>query len=262
MNLIRRQVLEMLNRSADPVPGGPGEGNAAGAEKPAEFREALTLAALAARAKGVELSPEALAKYARALLRGLEGDSREDGEAEDRYGRETDTGMETPKAGDRRGRGKGAAEENRAAALKERVLGAGGPLLDLLNKLPGHGGKRWIVLPFSTDGSLECCLRILLVPQTGPALYRAERVGLDIRRREEPGPAWSFVFRMDTAEPAGTPLLEIVCCPARARTEALERKLADLLGLPPESVRFGNGQFPVLAEDSRDWTLFSVNKEV
>jgi hypothetical protein len=260
LNLIRRQVLEILNRSADPVPGGPGEGNTAGAEKPEEFREALTLAALAARAKGVELSPEALAQYARALLRGREGDSREDGEAEDRYGRETDTGMETPKAGDRRGRGKGAAEENRAAALKERVLGAGGPLLDLLNNLPGHGGKRWIVLPFSTDGSLECCLRILLVPQTGPALYRAERVGLDIRRREEPGPAWSF--RMDTAEPAGTPLLEIVCCPARARTEALERELADLLGLPPESVRFGNGQFPVLAEDSRDWTLFSVNKEV
>ncbi|MDR0730792.1 MAG: hypothetical protein LBF63_03925, partial [Treponema sp.] len=153
---------------------------------------------------------------------------------------------------------------NRGPALRERILGAGGPLLSLLNKLPGKGGKRWVILPFSTDGSLDCCLRILLVPRTGSAVYRAERLGLDICRREEPGSAWSFILRMDTAAPGGTqsPSLEISCYPAQTRTEALERKLAEILGLPPESVRVRNGQFPVFAEDSRDWTLSSVNKEV
>jgi hypothetical protein len=276
-NQIRQQVLEILDRSANPVPGGSGEQT----ENTAEFREALTLAALAARSKGVELSPEALVEYARALFRGREGDSAEgdsamDGEADSTAGDRNPgekpeggngvSGGTDAGTGDRPGEngGNDAAEKDRGAALRERILGAGGPLLDLLNKLPGKGGKRWIILPFSADGSLECCLRILLVPRAGSAVYRAERLGLDIRHREKAEPAWSFILRLDTAEPAGaqSPLLEVFCYPAQARTEALEQELAEILGFPPESVRVRGGQFPVFAEDSRDWTLFSVNKEV
>jgi hypothetical protein len=262
--MIRHKSLGALGRSAKPV-SGESEGNVDGIEKNAEFREALSLAALAARAKGVELSPEALMEYARALFRGreaapstdregdpAEGDSAEEEEADFTAGNgEPD---KKPENGDAK----------RGKALRERVLGTQGPLLSLLNSLPGKGGKHWIVLPFSAGGSLECCLRILLVPRTGPAAYRAERLSLDIRRREEPGPAWIFTFRLNTADPAGArPLsLDVFCRQTRAGTKFLERELAELLGLPPDSVRVQNGHTPVFAEDCRDWTLPSLNKEV
>jgi hypothetical protein len=87
-------------------------------------------------------------------------------------------------------------------------------------------------------------------------------MGLDIRRREEPGPAWTFIFNLDTPAGARAASLEVFCRPARAGTEALKRELAGLLDLPPDSVRIRNGQIPVFAEDSRDRTLPSLNKEV
>jgi hypothetical protein len=280
-NLIRQKVLAAENLSG-PASGKGAEG-AAGTEEGAEFREALSLAALAARAKGVELSPEALTEYARALLRGRRADRPAEGEAapEDRNPdqkpgtglprgaeakdrenrREADT--KGRGAGDRGGGGQEAGKESAGSipALRERILGTRA-IPGLLNRLPEQGGKRWIVLPFSMDGLFECCLRILLVPQAGSAAYRAERLGLDIRRREEPGPAWTFIFRTDTLESAGNPSLEVFCRPAPGRAEALEQELAALLDLPPGSVRVRNEQRPLFAEDSRDWILPSINKEV
>jgi hypothetical protein len=304
LNLIRQKVLgaENLGQAPNPASGEPGEA-AAGAENAAEFREALSLAALAARAKGVDLPPEALVEYARALLRGR-GKNSPDGEADSAEGdrdpgakpedgtnnevprktgaetksressREADTSIKDPKTGDRPGKngGKEAAEESaaRGPALRGRILGGQGPLLSLLNRWPEKSGKRWRVLPFAMDGPLdgplECCLRILLAPQPGTEAYRADCLGLDIRRREKPETAWTFIARTGTGEPAGTRPLSLEVfrrpVPLRAETRALEHELAGLLDLPPDSVRVRAEPFPIFAEDSRDWTLPSVNKEV
>jgi hypothetical protein len=283
LNLIRHRALEALNRSAlkpGPVQGGPGE-NAAGAEHSAEFRgefrEALSLAALAAHAKGVELSPEALAEYARALLRGrdspVDGDADPpadkgatgDGASGANGGSTADEdsagdGGTASNAGDRNPDQKPGGGAAQGRALGERILGAQGPLLSLLNRLPGKGGKRWIVLPFSTDDSLECCLRILLAPQAGPPAYRAERLGLDIRHRGEAGPAWTFLLRPGEATETREAALEVWS--TQTGTEALEGELAGLLDLPPGSVRVREGQVSDFAEDSRDRILPSINKEV
>jgi hypothetical protein len=249
--LIRRKVLEA---EVPPRPPAAAAGKGAAGAEGGEVREALSLAALAAHAKGVDLSPEALADYARALRRGREQDSpveeRPESPAE---------GGENGGEGGEEAAGHRTLQKVPQETLKTRVLAAQGPLLSLLNRLPDKGGRRWIVLPFSLDRRLECCLRILLVPQAGPAAYRAERLSLDIMGGEEPGSprSWTFHFR-------DTPRLEIFCRPAPAReeAEALEGELAALLGLPPGSVRFGDGEFPAFAEDSRDWTLPSLNKEV
>jgi hypothetical protein len=257
---------------------------AGGAE---ERREALSLAALAASAKGVELSPEALAEFARAL-RGRDSPERAEpdscpdsspesghesgGNHETEPGPEFGTDKQNP--GEDRGAGRGREE---ARALRKKLLTAQGPLLRLLNGLPGKDGKRWIALPFSTDDGFEGCLRILLRPQA--AAYRVERMGLDIRRRgKNTGagePAWSFILRADGAEtgepgaanPRETPLLEVFCRPAPGPAGTLERELAALLGLPPDSVRVRDKPFPantaafaaVFAEDSRDRIIPSLS---
>jgi hypothetical protein len=234
---IRRQVLDAEAPAPD-TPAGEGTARAEGSE----FREALSLAALAALAKGLELSPKALVEYARALLREPESPGTEDGTEEEE--------ATAPLPFSR------APRETLKDLLKARVLAAQGPLLSLLNKAPDKGGRRWIVLPFSLDRCLACCLRILLVPQAGPMAYRAERMNLDIHGGEEPG-SWSFQLW-------DTPRLEVFCHPAPAPsgTEALEEELRALLDFPPDSVRVRGGEFPAFAEDSRDRSLPSVNKEV
>jgi hypothetical protein len=144
------------------------------------------------------------------------------------------------------------------APIRKLALAAQDPLLGILNRLPGKDGKRWIVLPFSLEG-LDVCLRILL------AGGRAELMGLDIRDEEE---VWRFVLHPGIPGPGGTDReppwsLEFSRSPApgKGRIKAVERELADFLGLPAERIRAGEGEAPVFAE-SRDWTLPSINKEV
>jgi hypothetical protein len=266
----------------DPPP--PGEGKL---RFPAgQFREALALAALASAAKGLELSPGALALYAGALLRGkipeegAESPRNQDSRAPDAgEGEAGDSGDPSSQAFGRAARDSGespAGPGERApgkspASLRESALAAQGPLLRVLNRLPGREGKRWILLPFSLGG-LDICLRVLLAPLCGegrvpglPGAYRAERMGLDLRRGEE---AWRFILYPGRAPAEGGPaasgapgLLKFfrIPAPGRGRIRAMERELAEFTGLPRAAVRWED--LPSFAE-SRDWTLPSLNKEV
>ncbi|MDR1024440.1 MAG: hypothetical protein LBL56_01840, partial [Treponema sp.] len=138
---IRQKVLkaEAQGHTAGRTPeSGPAGG--LGTEN-AELREALSLAALAASAKGVELSPEALAEYARALRgRRQEEDSSPGAESESGG----DSGPEPGTEGQGRGGNHGAERGRKEApdrvpkpALREKILAAQAPLLRLLNRLPG-----------------------------------------------------------------------------------------------------------------------------
>ncbi|MDR1972555.1 MAG: hypothetical protein LBQ46_11625 [Treponema sp.] len=273
-----------------------------------QVREARVLAGLAAAAKGVGLSPEALDQYARALLYGRGAEFPAGGEEQappsdggtpgeegpDPGGGHASTGGgsgdgsgggQTPAGGSNGGLGRepgggqasadGGSNGGPGGSSEKGSLGKGGadktgapdprvptgPVLDLLNRLPGKDGKRWVVLPFSLEG-MDICLRVLLAPPdlSGPGpkgAYRAERLGLDIRDRE-----WSWSFILLPGPESAVPSVEICRRPAPGGPEAkaLERELAGFLGIPPEKVRSGGGM-PVFAE-SRDWTLRSLNEEV
>ncbi|MDR0400428.1 MAG: hypothetical protein LBH51_05740 [Treponema sp.] len=286
-----RQAALAGGGGAESSPG-PGEDS-----RSPRFREALALGALAAASKGLELSPEALARYAGALLHGgdaphgeraagVQGkeNSGEEGaagdSADDRSG-----GMPERGAPDREGGGspgkerpgnegrfpaqagssKAGAAERRldASGLRESALAAQGPLLAILNRLPGKDGKRWIVLPFSLE-ELDMCLRILLAPPGGSSggSWRVEQMGLDIRNGEE---SWRFAFHPGLGGGRGEKMPPLSLkfswhpAPGQPRTGGLERELADLLGLPAAEVR----QEALLSfAESRDWTLLSVNEEV
>jgi hypothetical protein len=254
------------------------------------FQEALTLGALASTAKGVELSPEALVRYARALLHG--GGAETSAKAAEGEAPQEGRDAGTPGGGD-----SGTSEEEGAGAFGGAPEGGGGedggargkepgkdgpsgirklalvqePFLDTLNRLPGKDGKRWIVLPFSLD-ELDICLRILLAPpdrdsaSRSAGFCRVEQMALDIRSGQG---SWCFVLYPDAgggAEGGGQqevpPLSLRFSCyppPGQARVRVMERELADLLELPAAGVR-GEGLPPFM--ENRDWILPSINEEV
>jgi hypothetical protein len=263
-----------------------------------QFREALALAALASAAKGLELSPEALAAYARALLHGqvsweeadnpggegVPAGTAEDSRAAESPPAEADGPVESVKAEGKDaagGRGSGTAGDSGGkeggcgsgkkeaggrgipgddpAVIRDLALTAQGPLLGILNRLPGKDGRRWIVLPFSLEG-LDICLRILL------AGSQAELMGLDIRDGEG---VWRFILRPGYSDSGGqkarrgAPPWSLELCqspaPAGGRAEVPEQELAEFLGLPAGGIRVQGA--PVFAE-SRDWILPLVNEEV
>jgi len=97
-----------------------------------KMREALSLAAAAAESKGVELQQKGLESYAEAV----DPDRRRHDGDEQRRRRDKDQNE----------------QENTITAdsLKKMALNnlEKDPLLDILNKLPGKNGRRWIVIPF------------------------------------------------------------------------------------------------------------------
>ena len=275
---IRQRALTGQGCGESPSPGGGGKTGASPPVSGFQFREALALAALASAAKGLELTPQALAAYAKALLHGL---SPEDGEADspaEKAGGQAAEGRRVPverpeppgdrDSGARNGaafggedRGSGASPKKgnpgsySPASIQKLALAAQDPLLDILNRVPGKDGKRWIVLPFSLEG-LDLCLRFLLA---GP---RAELMGLDVRDGEL---VWRFILRPgisgagDTGHGEEGPppwSLELSRSPAPGKgwIKAVERELAEFLGLPPEKIRVRGEELPLFAE-SRDWTL-------
>ncbi|MDR3249084.1 MAG: hypothetical protein LBT39_09905, partial [Treponema sp.] len=132
------------------------------------------------------------------------------------------------------------------------------------NKLPGKEGKRWIVLPFSPEAGLDVCLRILLAPTPG-GVYATEQMIMDIQGKES---RWVFILRTgenallgDRSAAPDTCTLARYPAPTKAEAKALERTAAEMLGLGAVRVR-KDDEFPLFAEDNRDWTLRSINKEV
>jgi hypothetical protein len=239
-------------------------------------REALSLAATAAADKGVELSRAGLEDYAAAI----DPDRRDTGGHE--------TGGEDPgDTGNRGASGQNAGGKNRkdgsnaeidaiiagdSLGLKEKLLelGENNPMLDLLNRLPGKNGQRWIVLPFSIveQGKLyRISLRILL-----DAGLSSGHLALEITAgpagTDPAAPERRWLFALD--RPKGdNPRLRLYLWPsAPPKTlKSLGQELAACVGLPPEGVfvqicaQIREESFP-FAENSRENVLRSINEEV
>lgn len=177
---------------------------------------AAAFAAAAAAAKGLELSREGLAAYAAAIDPDYpekhSGDSAENPQGGADPGQNSgggDSGPENQKngegGGEPRGTFKGSPQGGsdpgdfiRPETLREKVLAIEGqnPLLDLLNRIPGKNGERWISLPFAfTRGDTE--YRISLhISLAAPCSHTAScRLAMDISGgpRDKPMFRWFFI---------------------------------------------------------------------
>ncbi|GHV04343.1 hypothetical protein FACS189485_09530 [Spirochaetia bacterium] len=255
---IRRQSLGAEAGNALPAHSpGKGQTQAAEARSPQSdlrilrVREALSLAAAAAEDKGVELSRDGLADYARSLSEPLTLDP--------------DQGRS---AGDGRGGGSPDKERKRdenpgdTESLRNKILRAEdqNPLLKLMNRLPGKNGQRWMVFPFSFEDrgrSFAVTLRILLTPEGA-----AERMALDAVSENR---RWLFIA---DNPPNGRLQITGSFWPGGSSSESgllrrMEKELADFLGMEAEQVHLRNDEeFPLFASDSRAEALLSVNEEV
>jgi len=101
-------------------------------------REVFSLAAAAAESKGTELTAKGLESYAEAFAEAVDPDlqRRRKNDDEQRKRRDKDQNEQT--------------NIITAGGIKKMALenAEKNPVLDILNKLPGKNGQRWIVLPF------------------------------------------------------------------------------------------------------------------
>jgi hypothetical protein len=231
--------------------------------------------------KGVALSAEGLSKYARmvsgqspfseAVYTSSGIDPEEGGSGQAPQGDGGSGGGEAQGGGDTGGEAKnggtGGSAGDKDGKEKPPINGetlrslaveaeAKSSLLELLNRVPGKDGKRWLAIPLSlTENGVRfhVTLRVLLSAYAGMP-GGVEQMALDINGGSR---RWFFVYKPDG------PVFRAAVWPLPGKRERakLERELAEGLGLPPEQVRLSGGD-PVLAADCRSDSLFSVREEV
>jgi hypothetical protein len=229
--------------------------------------EALSLAAAVAADKGVELGRAGLEDYAAALETSpIDPDSQE-GQSPEMQERQQ--GRRNPER--RRSQERANSEIDAIAnpqTLKETVLAMAGqnPLLDILNRLPGKNGQRWLVFPFNfTDQGDEyrVLLRILLGEhETGRLADQTGCLALEITKSGKDKRRWLFVL-----DRAGGKNLHLTVrlqppCPKRA-LKSLVLELSQCLEITPDGISIQNyaESFSFMAEN-RDNVLLSINEEV
>ena len=268
---VRRQVN--LPEKAPPA-GQVATGKAAGRDAETAFfrnREAFALAATAAADKGVELSRAGLEDYASAIDPDRQGGENSGEENDGDTGRGA-SGQNTGGQNDGRRKDEDGKIEGvlaGAPAFKAKLLesAANNPVLNLLNRLPGKNGQRWIAFPLSfvEQGELyRVSLRILL-DADGACGHSPGHLILEIAA----GPAgaaperrWSFTIDREKGNRAR--LRGSFWPPVSSKTlQSLAGELAAFMELPPESVLVENyAEFFPFAENSGYTVLRSINEEV
>jgi hypothetical protein len=265
--------------TADKAAGKADSGQGAvsrGAETLLRSREALSLACAAFLDKGLQPGGEALEKYAGAIDPGRR---RPPGNSAGNGGNGGE-GADHGKGGDRGHSDAGSPKDRDGSGVPDgdllrRRAAAGDPLFDLVNRLPGRSGRRWIVIPFEWE-QYSVTLRILL----GPDCVRpdsanakndrtdhiaannmtADRMALELVSGKPEGGRWLFVFNFRNYVE-----LNFGRCPSPGNgiLDSMKKELSALLDLPFDQIHPQNwGEFPPFAPDSRDNALLSVNEEV
>jgi len=197
-------------------------GGASGSLSAAKTREALSLSAAAAESKGVELTAKGLESYTEAV----DPDSRRhDGE---RQRREREKNEQDEKAVLK-------SAEVTTQSVKEKAFEymEENPLLEILNRLPGKNGQRWIVLPFDfTEGgkSYKVSMRILLNEEkitTGAACLALDISSENNRRL--------FVMESTGGKPAKVSVYYQPELPLKAHHQ-FKNELSALLEIPAEGI--------------------------
>jgi hypothetical protein len=220
-------------------------------------RESAALAAASAADKGVELTPEALERYAAAI---------------DPDARREQSGADSPEGG-RDGFNRGEDEDTPgrlavsgapdAETLKKIYddIDGNDPLLSILNSIPGGDGNRWIVYPFQVSAGGKR-FRVTVRVRAGKRKDDA-RLAVDVAGGER---RWLFVMNRPACSPegaeAGISEVRVSIWPPTGRRErdVLEREIREVLGPLGGRVVLRDGE-PLLA-DCRNEVLSSINEEV
>jgi hypothetical protein len=238
---LRREVL--ASRTAGIAAGEP------------KTREAAALGAAAAVDKGVLLSPEALAEYAAAIdpEEGFNGEQGHPSEQEHPEDREK-------KRKDRPNSGEDREDPPETGALRKKIeaLSEAYPLLDLLNRLPGKNGGRWMIFPFnfiSGGVAYRVSLRILLKDTENDC--EGTRLTLDILSKKG-----RWVFRLSGYGTAHS-RADIGISPPlpRRALKTLKGEIQGLLGDFVEKIDVENQETPFWAEGVNREFPYSVNEE-
>jgi hypothetical protein len=223
---IRQQAFEATPNASLPETTPAAEDSEPKSEIVLNKKEALSLAAASAEGKGVELQPEGLEEYARAV---------------DPDWRRRDSGQ-----GDQRGKRKRDDGEKDEAPLQKTAISAAGlekmalegagkdPLLAILNRLPGKDGKRWVVLPFDfSDNGREFKVSLRVLLESGKTANRADCMALDIAIRDIAEGGKTDKRLLFVLEPANR--LSVWLRPEISKKEQAElvRELSALSGIAP-----------------------------
>jgi len=254
---IRQQAFEAAPNASLPEPTPAEEEGEPKSGLVFKNREALSLAAAAAEGKGVELQPKGLEAYAQAVDPDWRRQDGEQGEQRGKRKREDSEKGEVPL------QKTGAIS---AASVEKMALEGAGkePLLEILNRLPGKDGKRWVVLPFgfSENGrEFKVSLRILLV--AGKTLNRADCMALDIAVRDIIENGKTEKRMLFVLEPANR--LSVCLKPEISKKEQAElaRELSALLEIAPGRIfiKEKTDAFPFEADFGND-LLRSIDEAV
>jgi hypothetical protein len=249
LSAIRRQAFSPQS-APPPVPQQVSSGSTSAQESSlaAKTREALSLSAAAAESKGVELHPKALEAYAQAV--------------DPEWQKKQNSG------GQKKRRDKDQNEKEKtppvtAYALEKTLLQSAqnNPLLDILNKLPGKNGQRWIVLPFDfpqDGGEYRVSMRILLDEQIS---NRASCMALDIAENADTGRRWMFMLESANDKPVK---LSCYISPdlSPVTQTRLKRELSSLLEIPLERVFIKNSAESFPCESGKSEQLSSIDEAV
>ena len=196
-------------------------------------RSALLLAAVAAESKGVELSPKGLELFAEAI----------DPEWKERH----DGGQSK----DKRNKNQNKQEESEVingSVLEKKACESekNNPLLQIMNRLPGKDGGRWVVNQFEfNDGERNFCvaMRILLGPEQ--MISRSCFMSLDIAETGELSNRSSFVIESAGNKVNKLGLFTHSDLPQK-EISLLKQELSKLLEIPLDRifVKTSNEAFP------------------
>jgi hypothetical protein len=213
------------------------------------------MSAAAAESKGVELNPKGLEAFAKAVepeLRGRKDNGRQNRGKQNKDQEEIKEENATVKP-----------VNINASSLEKTALEyfEKDHLLDLLNKLPGKNGQRWIVIPldFSQNGKeYRASLKILLEAQVSS---HCDMMTLDIVEAGSPESRISFVLEAANNQPVK---LSVYSKSARFLKEhkPLKRELSKFLEIPENQVYFQTCYDSILCAGCNERFLASIDEVV
>jgi hypothetical protein len=262
LSVIRRQVLTTTQQDSNkPFPVESKSGSSVSSEIVSKIREAVSLAACAAASKGVQLTAEGLESYAASI------DPERQKRQQRRNQRERGDNREEPRPSKVQTEDTEKNSHALTSYLRETALESAekDPLLEILNKLPGKNGQRWIVLPFefnNNNRNFQVSLRILLENEncmfnTG---YMNSRMVLDISEIGKTKQLFLLKARGGTIHS-----LDVFVYPSYSskNVKSYTRELSKLMEIPAENITVGNlaGFFPFETE-CPETLLQTINEAV
>ena len=155
-----------------------------------KMREAISLSAAAAESKGVELLPKGLESYAEAADPDLRRQNRE----------------QKQKKQDREQTEKEEIKTNSISAnnIKKSAYDYldKNPLIDILNKLPGKNGKRWVVFPFDfKTNDMEYMVSVRVLLDDNRNINKTVCLAMDIAEKNNQHNRWLFYMESVNEKP-------------------------------------------------------------